>query len=206
MQVHVQRSVTGCFAVLRHLCSIRRFIPSSVYQSLVERYGPSSPLPKKGAEPPSQFSAHVYCSQTSFMYQDATWYRGRPQPRRHCVRWEPSSPSHKRAQLSQFLANVHCGQRLDGLRCHLVWRYVSAQATLCLMGIPLPQKKGTAPYPIFGPGLLWPSSWMDQGATWYGGKPRPRRHCVRCGCSSRSKAGQPSPPPVFGPCLLWPNG
>jgi len=22
----------------------------------------------------------------------ATWYAGRPRPRRHCVRWEPSSP------------------------------------------------------------------------------------------------------------------
>ena len=38
MQVHVQRSVEGCFAVLRQLHSIRpfrRFVPSSVYQSLV---------------------------------------------------------------------------------------------------------------------------------------------------------------------------
>ena len=35
MQVHVQRSVAGCFAVLCQLCSIRRFVPSSVYQSLV---------------------------------------------------------------------------------------------------------------------------------------------------------------------------
>jgi len=33
MQVHVQRSVAGCFAVLRQLRSIRRFVPSSVYQS-----------------------------------------------------------------------------------------------------------------------------------------------------------------------------
>jgi len=35
MQVHVQRSVAGCFAVLYQLRSIRRFVPSSVYQSLV---------------------------------------------------------------------------------------------------------------------------------------------------------------------------
>ena len=35
MQVHVQRSVAGCFAVLRQLRSILRFVPSSVYQSLV---------------------------------------------------------------------------------------------------------------------------------------------------------------------------
>jgi len=26
------------------------------------------------------------------MDQDANWYRGRPQPWRHCLRWGPSSP------------------------------------------------------------------------------------------------------------------
>ena len=35
MQTHVQRSVAGCFAVLRQLRSIRRHVPSSVFQSLV---------------------------------------------------------------------------------------------------------------------------------------------------------------------------
>jgi len=28
-----------------------------------------------------------------WMYQDATWYEGRPRPRPHCVTWGPSSPS-----------------------------------------------------------------------------------------------------------------
>ena len=37
---------------------------------------------------------------------------------------------------------------------------------------------------IFGPYLLWPNGWMDQDITWYGGRPRPRRHCVRCRPSS----------------------
>jgi len=35
---------------------------------------------------------------------------------------------------------------------------------------PLPQRD-TAPN--FGPYLLWPNSWMDENATWYGGRPRP---------------------------------
>ena len=34
MQTHVQRSVAGCFAVLRQLRSIRRLVPSTIYQSL----------------------------------------------------------------------------------------------------------------------------------------------------------------------------
>ena len=44
---------------------------------------------------------------------------------------------------------------------------------------------------------------MNQDATWYGGKPRPKRRCVRWGRSSPLKGAQPS---VFSSCLLWPNG
>ena len=48
-------------------------------------------------------------------------------------------------------------------------------------GTQLPQKKGHSPHPIFGPYLLWPNGWMDQDVTWYGGKARLRRRCVRWG-------------------------
>jgi len=34
------------------------------------------------------------------------------------------------------------------------------------------------PHPIFGPCLLWPNGWMDEDATWYGSRPRPRPHCI----------------------------
>ena len=65
-----------------------------------------------------------------------------------------------------------------------------------------PPKKGAQP-PIFGPCLLCPNAWMDQDATYHGGRPRPRRPCVRWGPSSLLKGG--TAPPLFGPCLLWPN-
>jgi len=72
------------------------------------------------------------------------------------------------------------------------------------MGTQLPPEKGhTDSHPIFGPRLLWPNGWMDQDASWYGGKRRPRRRYVRWGRSSPLKGAQP---PVFGSCLLWPNG
>ena len=45
---------------------------------------------------------------------------------------------------------------------------------------------------------------MDQDTTWYGGRPRSRRHCVRWGTQLPLKRG--TAPPLFGPCLLWPNG
>ena len=53
---------------------------------------------------------------------------------------------------------------------------------------PSSQKSGRSP-PIFGPRLLWPNRCMDQDATWYGGRPRRTRHCVRW---------RPSSPPVKG--------
>jgi len=54
-------------------------------------------------------------------------------------------------------------------------------------------KNGRSPQ-IFGPRLLWPNGYMDQDATWYGGRPRLRRHCVRWGPSSSSPRGaHPAP-------------
>jgi len=56
---------------------------------------------------------------------------------------------------------------------------------------PLPQIGGACP--IFGSRLLWPNGCMDQDVTWYGGRPRPMRHCVRCGPSYPQKKGHTHP-------------
>ena len=82
-------------------------------------------------------------------------------------------------------------KRLDGLRWHLV----------CVrLGPSYLQIKGhTHHNPVFGPCLLWPNGWMDEDATWYGSRPRPRPHCIRRGPSS-ARNGHSSPPsfrPVF---------
>ena len=71
---------------------------------------------------------------------------------------------------------------------------------------PLPKKGDGAPK-IFGPCLLWPNGWMDQDGTWHGGRPQPRRLCVRWGPSLplTQKGVKPSSP-IFGPFLFWPNG
>ena len=72
-------------------------------------------------------------------------------------------------------------KRLDGSKCHLVRRSTSAQATL-LDGVAAPPRRGTAP--VFDSRLLWPNGWMDEDATWYGSRPRPRPHCIRRGPGS----------------------
>jgi len=41
------------------------------------------------------------------------------------------------------------------------------------------QKGGRTPSPSFDPCLLWPNGWIDEDATWYGSRHRPRSHCVR---------------------------
>jgi len=42
-------------------------------------------------------------------------------------------------------------------------------------------------------GVLWPNGWMDQDATWYGGKPLPRPHCVRRGPNYPMERGTAAP-------------
>ena len=56
------------------------------------RWGPSSPPQKRGRAP--IFGLFLLWSN-GWMYQDATWYGGRPQTRPHCARWRPSTPSKK---------------------------------------------------------------------------------------------------------------
>jgi len=55
--------------------------------------------------------------------------------------------------------------------------------------------------PVCDVGVLWPSGWMDQDATWYGERFPPRPHCVRLGPSSPTERGIAAPP-LFGP-LFW---
>jgi len=49
-------------------------------------------------------------------------------------------------------------------------------------------------------GVWWPNGWMDQDATWYGNRPRPRRHCARWAPSCPLKGH--SYPPSFRPMSI----
>jgi len=67
-----------------------------------------------------------------------------------------------------------------------------------------PRKEDIATPPNFWPMFIVPNGWMDEDATWYESRPRPRPHCARRGPSCPRKRHS-SPSPVFGPCQLWPR-
>jgi len=48
-------------------------------------------------------------------------------------------------------------------------------------------------------GVLWPNGCMDQDETWYGGRPRLRRHCVRWRRNPQKGAQQT---PAFRPMSI----
>ena len=87
------------------------------------------PALPKGAQPPIFGPCLLW--PNGWMDQDATCYGDRLWPRRHCVRWGPSSPLQKGHSLPNFWPMSIVAKRLDALGYHLVWRYALAQVTLC---------------------------------------------------------------------------
>ena len=111
---------------------------------------------------------------------------------------DPAPLPQRGRALLQFSAHICCGQLAGWIKMHLGMEvglvpgdFVS-DVDPC--SSPLPKRGGASP--IFGPCLLWPNGWMDQDATWYRRRPRPRQHCVRWGLSSPPKKGA-EPPPQF---------
>ena len=112
------------------------------------------------------------------MDQNETWCGGSPRPRLHCVRSAPSSPSPKWLSPSPIFAHVCCGQMASWIKMPLGTEVGPPHATLCYMGTHYPKKAGDSSR-HFSAHVLWPNGWMDQDATWCGGRPQHRPHCVR---------------------------
>jgi len=118
-----------------------------------------------------------------------------------CVRWGPSSPLPRKVADPQFSAHVYCGQTAGWIKMALGMEVGLSPGHIVLDGDPAPLPQKGDRVQIFGPCLLWPNGQMDQDSTWYRGRPRSRRHCVKWGPSSLPhKKGAESP--IFGPCLL----
>ena len=103
--------------------------------------------------------------------QDATWHRGRPQPRSDCVRWGLSSPSPKGVPQPHFSTHIYCSQTAGWIKMALGMEVGLGPGHIVLDG-------DSAPLQFFGLCLLWPNGCVHQDTTWNGGRPRPRRHCV----------------------------
>jgi len=87
---------------------------------------------------------------------------------------------------------VYCGQTVGWIRMPLGTEVGLGPGHIVLDKEPAPPPPKGAHTSIFGPCLLWPNGWMDQDATWYGGRPRPRRRCVRRWPSSPNGKGHSS--------------
>ena len=119
---------------------------------------------------------------------------------------DPAPPPQK----GGFSADVYCGQTAGWMRVVIGMEVGLNPGNFVLDGDPVfpPQQRGRSPLPIFGTFLLCPNGWMHQDATWYGGRPQPRRLCVRWKPRfTLPQRGQS--PPTFRPMFIaakWMDG
>jgi len=118
---------------------------------------------------------------------------------------DPASPPVKGHCSPQFSSNVCCGQTTGWTKMALGMEVGLGPGDFVFDRDPAtPRTEGTPTTSQFlAICLLWPNGWMDEDATWYGSRPRPRPHCIRRSPSSAGKGH--SSPHLFGPCLLWPR-
>jgi len=139
-------------------------------------------LPIKGAQPPN-FRAMSVVPKRLNGSRSHFWYGGRPCPMPHSVRWGWPALPLKKGHSTPSFQYVCCGQTAEDATCTEV---SLGPGHNVLDGDP----KGGITL-IFGRCLLWPNGWMDQDATWYGCRPRPRPHSVRWRPSSPKMGDSP---------------
>jgi len=122
----------------------------------------------------------------------------------HIVLGEDPAPPPPNEHSPQFSAHICCGQMAAWIKMPLGMQVGLGPGDFVLDGDPAPppQKVGKVPSKEkkFGPCLLSPNGCMDQDGTWYGGRPQPRRLCVKGGPSPLPKKG--AEPPNFRPMFI----
>jgi len=68
-----------------------------------------------------------------------------------------------------------------------------------------PEQRAHPLPPSFWPKFIVAKGWMDEDATWYGSRPRPRPHCIRRDPSS-AQNGHSSPPPIISAHVYYGHG
>jgi len=147
--------------------------------------GDPAPPPQKGGTAPI-FRLCLFWPN-GCMDQDATWYDGKPRPGQHFVRCGPSSPPPK-GHSPQFSSHICCSQMVRWITMPIGRKVGLDPSDIVLDGNPalLFPKQGQST-PIFGPFLICPNGRMDQGATWYGGRSRSKRHRVTWGLRANAQ-------------------
>jgi len=112
---------------------------------------------------------------------------------------EPAALSQKGGRAPpQFSAHFYCRQTAGCITMPLRMDVGLGPGDFVFDGDPAtPRTEGTPTTTQFVVScLLWPNSWVDEDATEYGSRPRPRPHCIRRGPSS-ARNGHSSLPPIF---------
>ena len=164
------------------------------------------------------------------MHQDATWYGGRPQPRKLCVTWDPALLP-KMGQSPQFWAHVYCDQTAGWIKMALGKEVDIGPDDIVLDGDPAPpqfsahiycdQTAGWIKMALgmevgLGPGHIVldghqaplpkkgqsPPQFSAQASLLHGTQPPPQKGAENC----RGAPPGQSPLANFGPFLLWSNG
>ena len=109
----------------------------------------------------------------------------------------PQKGGCKRGHSPQFSAHVRCGQTAGWMKTPLGTEVgLGPRQALCYMGTHLPHPKkgaGWTAAPNFRPMSIVAKRLEGSRSTWYGGRPRPRRHYVRWGLSSSHGKGHSRP-------------
>jgi len=155
--------------------------------------GPT-PLAKRG-EPP--IFGTCLLRPNGCMDRGVTWYSGRPRPSRHCVRWGPSFPPQKGGGAPYpFSVHVYCGQTAGWITMAVGMEVDGGPGHIVLDGDPaLLPKRVTAPNfrPIF---IVAKRLDASRYHLVHGGRPQPRRLCVRSGPSHPQNKGHTHPTPT----------
>jgi len=150
----------------------------------------TQPLPKKGAEPPPQFSAHVYCGQTAEWIKMALGMEVGHGPGHIVLDGEPAPFPRKGGRSPQFSAHFYCRQTARCIKMPLGMEVGLSPGDFVLDGDPAsPALKGHSPQFLSNVRCGQTTGWMKTPLGTEVDLARPRPHCIR-----HARKGHSSPP------------
>jgi len=119
---------------------------------------------------------------------------------------DPAPPPPK-GNNPQFSTHICCGQMAGWIKMPLSMEVGHDPGDFVLDGDPAPLPTFRPICPVWPKGLML-DAWIEMSLNWYGGRPRPRRHCVKWGPSPTIDMGRKWGMlcPHFRPMSMWPNG